>query len=53
MDLRARAAMIALLKTQVQIQYTERLIKFNKPMLCIHTAIVVCERKHLGLAYYR
>ena len=53
MDLRVRGAVIALLKTQVQIQYTERLIKLHKPILCIHTAIVVCERKHLGLAYYR
>jgi hypothetical protein len=53
MNLRVREAVIALLKTQVQIQYTERLIKLHKPILCIHTAIVVCERKHLGLAYYR
>ena len=53
MNLRVREAVIALLKTQVQIQYTEHLIKFHKPILCIHTAIVVCERKHLGLAYYR
>jgi hypothetical protein len=45
--------MIALLKTQVQIQYIERLIEFHKPILCIHTGIVVCERKHLSLAYYR
>ena len=53
MNLRVREAVIALLKTQVQIQYIERLIKFHKTILCIHTAIVVCERKHLGLAYYR
>ena len=53
MNLRVREAVIALLKTQVQIQYTARLINLHKPILCIHTAIVVCERKHLGLAYYR